>query len=221
MRCRRRRCSPAASPPWEQVRERLRYVAGTPFEPATEFVAPSPYVPLLTALASYAAPSFAPAQPLASAAIELMHRVHRDFGYETAGTEVHTPLMQTFERRAGVCQDFSHVMIGALRALGLAARYVSGYLLTMPPDGSGGAPLVGADASHAWVALWCPDTPGLASSWLELDPTNDCMPGTSHVRLAVGRDYGDVTPLRGVIRGGGSHTLQVRVSTALERAPGV
>jgi transglutaminase-like putative cysteine protease len=211
------------SPPWEHVRERLRYVAGAAFEPATEFAAPSPYVPLLARLADYAALSFEPGRALGEAAIDLMRRVHDDFRYEPAATEIHTPLAETFERRAGVCQDFSHLMIGALRAIGLAARYVSGYLLTTPRAGSGaaGAPLVGADASHAWVALWCPDMPGLPSGWLELDPTNDCMPDTSHVRLATGRDYGDVTPLRGVIRGGGSHTLQVRVSTAWEQASGV
>lgn len=203
-----------ASPPWEDVRDRLRYVAGAAYRREAEFRAPSPYVPSLRALADYAAASFAAGRSIVDAAIELMHRVHADFRYEPAATEVNTPLAEAFARRAGVCQDFSHVMLGALRAIGLAARYVSGYLLTTPS--ADGAQLVGADASHAWVALWCPDTPGLVGAWLELDPTNDrlpTLPPVRHVRLAIGRDYGDVTPLRGVIRGGGAHTLGVRVAT--------
>lgn len=205
----------AAAPAWERVRERLRYVAGAPYEPAVEFTAPSPYIPALAGLHDYALPSFAEAQPLAEAAIDLMHRVHADFKYQTASTDISTPLAEVMRNKRGVCQDFSHVMIGALRSLGLAARYVSGYLLTSPsPD----APvLVGADASHAWVSVWCPDTPGIPDSaaghWLELDPTNDLIPSDGHVRLAYGRDFGDVTPLRGVIRGGGRHAVEVRVTT--------
>jgi transglutaminase-like putative cysteine protease len=148
---------------------------------------------------------------VAAGALDLMHRIHADFEFQSASTEVDTPLIEAFEQRAGVCQDFAHLMIAALRMLGLAARYVSGYLLTQPPPGQ--AKLLGADASHAWVQVYCPDTPGLPGGWLELDPTNDLIPDTSHVRLALGRDYGDVTPLRGVIRGGGQHTLGVAVNT--------
>jgi transglutaminase-like putative cysteine protease len=213
-----REVDPAASPRWEQVRERLRYVAGAAFEPAAEFTLPSTHVPRLASLADYALPSFAAGRPLLEAALELMHRVHADFRYQPEATEVHTPVDEVLVRRAGVCQDFSHLMIGGLRALGLAARYVSGYLLTTR---AGGAATIGADASHAWVALWCPDTSGVPSGWLELDPTNDCVADTGHVRLAYGRDYGDVSPLRGVIRGGGSHTLTVRVSTKLDQDAGV
>jgi transglutaminase-like putative cysteine protease len=201
----------ALSPRWEEVRAALRYVAGARFDPAVEFAQPSPYVPRLPALRDYAAASFAPGTPLAQGALELMHRIHADFEFATASTEVDTPLAQAFEQRSGVCQDFAHLMIGMLRMHGLAARYVSGYLLTTPPAGQ--QPLVGADASHAWVQVYCPDTPGLSGAWLELDPTNDLVPDLSHVRLALGRDYGDVTPLRGVIRGGGRHTLQVAVHT--------
>jgi transglutaminase-like putative cysteine protease len=126
-------------------------------------------------------------------------------------------LAAVLSARQGVCQDFAHVMIGALRAMGLAARYVSGYLLTTAPSaGAAIAPMLGADASHAWVALWCPMADGTAARWLELDPTNQVLPTTGHVRLAVGRDYGDVTPLRGVIRGGGGeHKLMVQVRTQL------
>jgi len=200
------------SPPWEAVAQRLRYVAGTRFEPAVEFVAPSPYVPRLRGLRDWAAPSFPAGRPLAQAALDLMHRLHAEFAYDSQSTEVDTPLSQAFAARRGVCQDFAHLLIGALRMMGLAARYVSGYLLTRPPDA--GPPLVGADASHAWVQVWCPDTPGLGTDgWLGLDPTNDLVPALDHIRVAVGRDYGDVAPLRGVIRGGGRHRLGVAVTT--------
>jgi len=202
---------PARSPRWEDVRGRLRYQAGARYDPAVEFAQPSPYVPRLHVLRDYGQRSFASGTPVAQGALELMHRIHADFDFQAASTDVHTPLLEAFEQRAGVCQDFAHLTIAALRMLGLAARYVSGYLLTRPPAGQD--KLVGADASHAWVQVYCPDTPGLPEGWLDLDPTNDLVPDTSHVRLALGRDYGDVTPLRGVIRGGGRHTLEVRVDT--------
>jgi transglutaminase-like putative cysteine protease len=206
-----------ASPPWEVVARRLQYVAGRVFEPAVEFVAPSPYVPRLRALRDWAAPSFPAGRPVAQAALALMHRLHTEFAYDSQSTEVDTPLAQALAARRGVCQDFAHLLIGALRMMGLAARYVSGYLLTRAPDD--GPALVGADASHAWVQVWCPDTPGLdADGWLGLDPTNDLVPALDHIRVAVGRDYGDVAPLRGVIRGGGRHRLGVAVTT--RRLPG-
>jgi transglutaminase-like putative cysteine protease len=213
---------PEASPPWDALAARLRYVAQAPFEPAVEFALPSPYVPRLPELRAWAAPSFAPGRPLASGAIDLMQRVHDEFIYESRSTEVDTPLAQVFAQRRGVCQDFAHLMAGAMRMLGLPVRYVSGYLLTAPPEG--GAPMVGADASHAWVQVWCPETPGVPAdgsgqAWLDLDPTNRVIPGCGHVRVACGRDFGDVTPLRGVIRGGGSHTLSVGVSTRVLPVP--
>ena len=202
----------ASAPPWDEVAAGLRYVARAHFEPALEFVQPSPYVPRLPALRDYALSLFGLGRPLAEAALALMHRVHADFRYQSQSTEVDTPLAQVFRERRGVCQDFAHLMAGCLRALGLPARYVSGYLLTHAPEG--GAPLLGADASHAWVQVWCPGTRGVpADGWLDLDPTNDLVPGAGHVRLALGRDFGDMTPLRGVIRGGGRHTLAVAVST--------
>lgn len=213
---------PQASPAWEDVAHRLRYAAGLALEPAVEFTGPSPYVPRLQALQAWAQPCFAPGTPLAVAAMALMRRLHREFRYDSRSTEVDTPLAQAFAERRGVCQDFAHLLIGALRMRGLAARYVSGYLLTEP---AAGAPaLLGADASHAWVELWCPLTPGVTpgvaeDGWLGLDPTNDLVPGQSHVRLATGRDYGDVAPLRGVMRGGGAHTLQVAVTTRRRAAP--
>jgi transglutaminase-like putative cysteine protease len=149
---------------------------------------------------------------VALAALDLMNRIHADFAYRPASTVIETPLVDVLAQRRGVCQDFAHLFIGALRMMGLAARYVSGYLLTQPADGE--PALVGADASHAWAAVWCPGAfDDGAEPWLELDPTNDLVPDTAHVRLAVGRDYGDVTPLRGVIRGGGRHDLAVQVTT--------
>jgi len=209
---------PARSPAWEALVERLGYVARAPFEPAVEFVQPSPYVPRLEPLRAYAQRSFAPGRPAAAAALELMHRLHADFRYDGQATQIDTPLAQAFAQRRGVCQDFAHLLAGALRMLGLPARYVSGYLLTHPPEG--GSALVGADASHAWVQAWLPGTAGVGDDgWLDLDPTNDLMPGGGHVRVAVGRDYGDVTPLRGVIQGGGEHTLSVAVRTRQLPAP--
>ena len=205
---------PAATLPWEAVRERLRYVAGAPFEPASEFVFASPFVPSLPALRELALPSLRPGTPVAVAAIDLMARIHASFAYRSASTEIDTPVAEVLATREGVCQDFAHLMIGALRSMGLAARYISGYLLTDPPDlGADSAPMLGADASHAWVSVWCPMADGAPAQWLKLDPTNNVLPGIGHVRLAIGRDYSDVTPLRGVIRGGGEHRLEVRVRT--------
>ena len=207
----------SSSPAWDGVARSLQYVAGAPFQPAVEYALPSPYVPRLAELRDYAAPLFPPGRPLAQAALALMQRLHADFRFDGESTDIDTPLAQAFAQRRGVCQDFAHLMAGALRMLGLPARYVSGYLLTQAPEGQ--APLVGADASHAWVQVWCPGTTGVPSEgpgagWLDLDPTNNLVPAASHVRVAVGRDFGDVTPLRGVIRGGGRHTLHVAVTTS-------
>lgn len=213
---------PAASPPWGELAARVRYVARAPYVPAAEFALPSPYVPRLPALRELGAGLFTPGRPVAEVALALMQRLHAEFQYESRSTEVDTPLQQVLLQRRGVCQDFAHLLAGVLRAHGLPARYVSGYLLTQAPDGEPGAgtPMLGADASHAWVQLWCPGTPGVPAgaagaddAWLDLDPTNDCVPGSGHVRVATGRDFGDVTPLRGVIRGGGHHTLTVAVTT--------
>ncbi len=207
---------PEASPPWEALAASLRYVARAPLQPEVEYAMPSPYVPRLPELREYAAASFPPGRPVAAGALSLMHRIYADFKYESRSTDIDTPLARAFAQKRGVCQDFAHLMIGCLRMLGLPARYVSGYLLTRAADS--GEPLIGADASHAWVQVWCPGTHGVphrgpGAGWLSLDPTNDVVPATSHVRLAVGRDFGDVTPLRGVIRGGGRHSLHVGVTT--------
>lgn len=216
---------PESSPPWAGVAASLRYVAQAHYEAALEYALPSPYVPRLKALRDYGTASLTPGRPLAAAAIELMQRIHADFKYQSLSTEVDTPLSQVLLQRRGVCQDFAHLMAGVLRMWGLPARYVSGYLLTHAPGADGpdaaddlqaeaGQAMLGADASHAWVQVWCPGTTGVpADGWLDLDPTNNIVPGTGHIRVAVGRDFGDVTPLRGVIRGGGHHTLTVGVST--------
>jgi transglutaminase-like putative cysteine protease len=207
---------PHGSPPWESVRDALRYVAGAPLVAAAEFVFSSAFVPYDTALRDYALLSFPPGRTLLAGALDLMHRIHADFRYDANSTDVATPVQEAFAARAGVCQDFTHVMIGGLRALGLPARYVSGYLFTQArfaparpgaPDATPAAPpVIGADASHAWVSVYCPKY-----GWVDLDPTNDAVPGTGHVRLATGRDYGDVAPLRGVVQGGGEHHLRVAV----------
>ncbi|MGH6648832.1 transglutaminase family protein [Aquabacterium sp.] len=196
-----------------EARELLTYRAEAAFQGASEFAYASPFVPMHDELRDYAAKSLKDDRPLAEAVIELMNRIHADFSYAPASTDISTPILAVFDQRKGVCQDFAHLMLGCLRACGLAGRYVSGYLLTLPPPGQ--APLVGADASHAWVSVWCPGLGLPDGEWLDLDPTNDCVPDTHHVRVAHGRDFGDVTPLRGVIRGGGKHTLVVRVTTRL------
>jgi len=201
---------PETAPAWEDVRDALRFRAGAPYSPASEFVFSSPFVPHSRELARYALHSFSEGRPLASAAIDLMHRIYADFKYQPASTEISTPLLRTFRARTGVCQDFAHVAIGCLRSIGLSARYVSGYLITEP--GPERTRPVGADASHAWLSVYCP-----GFDWLDLDPTNDTVVEDRHITVAFGRDYGDVAPLRGVIRGGGDHELSVGVDVT--RAP--
>jgi len=194
------------------VAECLSYRARAPFEPASEFVYPSTYVPKHEELRQFASDALQANVPIAQAAIDLMQRIHQGFTYAPCSTDVSTSILEVLQQRQGVCQDFAHLMIGCCRAVGLAARYVSGYLLTEAPPGQ--APILGADASHAWVSVWCPSAQAdQAGVWLDLDPTNNCIVNTSYVRVAHGRDFGDVTPLRGVIRGGGEHTIHVRVTT--------
>jgi len=187
---------PLASPAWESVAESLRYHAGAVRTEAVEFTLASTYAPHEATLAAFGREAFTPERPLAEGALALMKLVHEEFAYKPLATHVGTRATEALALRSGVCQDFAHVMIGACRSLGLAARYVSGYLLTQPAPGQ--PRLVGADASHAWAAVWCPE-----QGWLALDPTNDVEVGIDHVTLAWGRDYADVAPLRGVIRGGG------------------
>jgi transglutaminase-like putative cysteine protease len=196
---------PDATPPWESAAERLRYRAGAAFHPETEFCFASPNIAPRPEWRAYARESFPGGMPLVAGAIDLMHRIHADFEYQPASTAFDTPAARAFELRRGVCQDFSQVMIGCLRSLGLPARYVSGYLRNDPAPGQ--PRLIGADASHAWVSVFCPE-----SGWVDLDPTNDVLADLDHVTLAIGRDYSDVSLLRGMILGGGRHQVEVAVS---------
>ncbi len=200
---------PADSPAWEAVAEHHAYHAGRAPDAAVleacRFRADSPFVRAGAELIDFAQPYFAAGTPLLVAVRRLMHAIHRQFRFDTEATQIATPLLEVLARRRGVCQDFAHLMIGCLRALGLPARYVSGYLLTAPPPGQ--PRLIGADASHAWVSVHCP-----RNGWIDFDPTNDVLPDLGHVTIAWGRDFGDVSPLRGVILGGGAHELDVRVT---------
>ncbi len=186
---------PDRSPAWEAVAQSLTYRAGGMRTDAVEFRLPSRFAPKSAELAAFGRQAFTPGRPLASGALALMALIHSRFEYKPAATSVGTGAVEALALRRGVCQDFAHVLIGACRSLGLSARYVSGYLLTQPPPGK--PRLVGADASHAWAQVWCP-----VQGWLSLDPTNKVVAGQDHVTLSWGRDYADVAPLRGVIRGG-------------------
>ena len=190
--------------PWELLRDRLRAGGSEALLEPAQFLFESTHVECFRDLALYAGPSFAAGRKLPEALLELTRRIHADFRFDPKATSVSTPLREVLAKRRGVCQDFAHFMIGCLRTLGLAARYVSGYIVTAPPPGK--PRLVGADASHAWVSAWT------GAGWLDLDPTNDCVVDDEHITLAWGRDFSDVTPMRGVILGGGEQELEVRVT---------
>jgi transglutaminase-like putative cysteine protease len=198
---------------WEAVREHFRYQAHAGFEAANEFVFASPMAPRHAEFSAYARPSFSAGAGLLAATIDLMHRIYHDFSYESQSTEVNTPALEALAQRKGVCQDFAHILIACLRSMGLPARYVSGYLLTEAAPGT--VKLKGSDASHAWASVYVPDLPN-GERWVDLDPTNDRVgwpsPGEDYVTLAIGRDFSDVSPIRGVIHGGASHTLRVGVT---------
>ncbi len=204
--------------PWELVRSHFEYRTGQPWDAANEYCYASRHVQPHDDFLAYAYQSFEPGRPLHEAAIDLMQRMHRDFAYVSHATDIHTPALEALSLRRGVCQDFAHIMLSCFRALGLAARYVSGYLLTDPPDGQ--PRLIGSDASHAWVSLYIPGWPAgrlqASSNWLHLDPTNNRSglgsPGEDYVCVAWGRDFADVSPVRGVIHGGAQHTLEVGVT---------
>ena len=170
----------------------------------------SSYAQINHEFVDYGADCFGAACPTLAGAEALMHKIHRDFAYAPGSTDIRTSAVDAFAARRGVCQDFAHIMIACLRSRGLAARYVSGYLRTLPPAGAP-ADWVGADASHAWVSLFSPPF-----GWIDLDPTNDVRVSTGHIVVAWGRDFGDVSPLRGVLIGGGRHTLSVCVSVRAE-----
>ncbi len=200
--------------PWEAVAEHMQYFAGQDYDAAREFAQPSPLAPIHAAFATYAAAVSTKSQPVYELAKALCQRIHTEFKYSPEATDAATLPLDALKLKEGVCQDYAQVMIAGLRSLGLSARYVSGYLLTQPPPGK--PRLIGADASHAWVSVYCPK-----SGWLDFDPTNNCLAGESHVKLAYGRDYSDVPPLRGIIRGGGSPSLDVAVTVSPVNAESV
>ena len=196
--------APQMTPAWERVRDTLAEAAISELRLASMFRFESPYIQFLAAASAYAAPCFIAGRPLMEAVLDLTARIHADFTYSPASTSVTTPTRDVLQRRCGVCQDFAHLQITCLRGLGLAARYVSGYLVTEPPPGK--PKLVGADASHAWVSVFCPEF-----GWIDVDPTNNMIPGQRHVTVGWGRDYGDVCPIQGVFTGGGPHTMNIAV----------
>lgn len=187
--------------PWEKVARG----DGDKLTPAIrEFVFPSTFIRRSPELTDYARESFAAKRPLLEAVLDLTRRIHGDFKFDPKATTIATPLEQVIRARRGVCQDFAHIQIGCLRALDLPARYVSGYLETLPPPGK--LKLTGSDASHAWVQVFIPPI-----GWVDFDPTNDLVPSERHITVAWGRDFDDVSPIRGVIVGGGKHELRVAV----------
>lgn len=198
----------ALARPWEQARP-LRHPGLAGAWRATEFALPSPRVAHVDDAAAYGAVSLEPGRPIGEAATDLMRRIHADFDYDSTATTVTSTVADALDKRAGVCQDFAHVALACLRAHGVAARYVSGYLATQPPPGK--ERVFGADASHAWLAVWLPGT----DQWLAIDPTNDQWAGDRYVTVAWGRDYGDVSPVKGIIfTEAQTSTLRVSVDVA-------
>jgi len=196
--------------PWEDVRAQALRTADLDAQAPANFLYPSVRAPLAPAITAYARASFPPARGVLAAATELMGRMRREFTYDAEATDVSTAPLEAFEARRGVCQDFAHIMICGLRGLGLPARYVSGFLRTYPP--SGRPRLEGADATHAWVCLWCGEDTG----WIGFDPTNDVLAQDDHIVLASGRDYADVAPIDGIILAPGKQTLDVEVDVVPE-----
>ena len=194
------------SPPWEELAGLVMAAATPEARDAVQYVFDSPFTRSRLAL-EYATPSFPPGRPVLEACVDLMSRIFRDFSYVSGVTDVTTPVDRVMSERRGVCQDFAHLQIACLRAMGVPARYVSGYLRTHPPEGQ--ARRIGADASHAWLGMWAP-----THGWVDLDPTNDLLPGDEHITIAYGRDYGDVSPINGIVLGGGAQEIAVAVDVA-------
>lgn len=209
---------PAESPSWEAVREYFRYHANNQWDAASEFLFTSPFIALRPEFAEFARANFTSGRPILEAAIDLTQRIYGEFHYVSKSTDIGTPALEALNKREGVCQDFAHILIASLRSIGLPAKYISGYILTNPPPGQ--ARLIGGDASHAWASVYIPniDSNGqlAAGIWCDLDPTNNRWgyntPGEDYVHLAQGRDYADVSPVRGVIHGGADHILDVAVT---------
>ena len=209
---------PEDTPAWELVREYFRYHSNTKWDAASEFLFTSPFIALRPEFAEFARANFTTGRPILEAAIDLTQRIYGEFHYVTKSTDIGTPALKALEKREGVCQDFAHILIASLRSIGLPSKYISGYILTNPPPGQ--PRLIGGDASHAWVSIYVPsiNADGQLSTglWCDLDPTNNrwgyTTPGDDYVHLAEGRDYADVSPIRGVIHGGADHILDVAVT---------
>lgn len=195
---------PSLSPPWVQVAGRFCDPVSPRDTAPYEFCLDSPLVRLSQSLAAWARRSFPGETPLLVGVEDLMGRLYGEFEFDPVATDVATPLEEVWQKRRGVCQDFAHVALGCLRSLGLPARYVSGYLRTLPPPGQ--KRMQGADASHAWFSVFCP-----LNGWVDFDPTNNLMPAEGHITVAVGRDFSDVSPLIGILTGGGEHAVSVAV----------
>ncbi len=193
--------------PWESVRKRLASDRSPLTLEALPFLYDSPLAQKSQELEAYAKASFSDGRPMGEAAADLMQRIYRDFTYDQKSTTIDTPLSEIMMTRSGVCQDFAHIGVACLRSIGLTARYVSGYIETSPPPGQ--ARLIGADASHAWFSVYAAD-----AGWIDFDPTNNQIPGEQHITVAWGRDFADVSPLRGVALGGGKHKVVVSVDVA-------
>jgi transglutaminase-like putative cysteine protease len=196
--------APELSPAWEDTVRMFRDPVSPEVVEPYQFIFDSPQARASFELADYARESFGRATPLLAGARDLTRRIFEDFKYDSKATTIATPLEEVLEKRRGVCQDFAHLGIACLRSLGLPTRYVSGYLRTRPPEGK--ERLVGADASHAWFAVFCP---GLG--WLDFDPTNNVQPTEEHITVAYGRDFSDVSPVAGILTGGGKHSVKVAV----------
>lgn len=196
------------SPPWEVVRQRIASGENPEWLEAQEYLHDSPRIRRDACFAQYAAASFPNGRSILEATLDLTKRIHHDFRYDSAATDVNTTTETAFGLKAGVCQDFAHVQIACLRSIGIPARYVSGYLRTIPLEGQ--SRLVGADESHAWISVYTGDKWG----WVSFDPTNACVSEINHIPICAGRDYSEVSPMRGVVIGGGSTQLRVSVDVA-------
>lgn len=199
--------------PWESVRDMLGKEKSAVTLEACRYLYASPHVTCFPELEAYARLSYTPGRPQLDAALDLTQRIFDDFEFDAKATDISTPLEQVLRGRRGVCQDFAQLMIGCLRSVGLPARYMSGYILTHPAAGK--PRLIGADASHAWVSVYCPRL-----GWVDFDPTNRCLVQHEHITLGWGRDFSDITPMRGIVLGGGQQELDVQVTVTPLPLPG-
>jgi transglutaminase-like putative cysteine protease len=201
-----------SSASWDDVAAQLRANLGAETFDVILYTCPSRHIRFSRAIYDFVRPSFPEGRPLLEGVLDLTARIYKTFTYQSGATDVATPIEEVLRTKRGVCQDFAHIEIACLRTLGIAARYVSGYLLTRPPEGQ--TKLVGADASHAWISVWVPE-----HGWVDFDPTNNVRPGEEHITLAFGRDFQDVSPVSGVLLGGGKHQVEVGVDVNLLERP--